>query len=90
MGGQIVNQKLKDQFPNLFNIVRRKHATVVEILSSNPLNVSFRRVLVGDLLTEWYSLVASLVHINLNEGMDILCRIYIKVGHSQLIQCIGT
>jgi len=22
------NQKLKDQFPNLFNIVRRKHATV--------------------------------------------------------------
>jgi len=71
LGGQIVNQKLKDQFPNLFNIVRRKHATVVEILCSNPLNVSFRRVLVGDQLTEWYSLVASLVHINLNEGMDI-------------------
>ena len=71
MGGQIVNQKLKDQFPNLFNIVQRKHATVVEILSSNPLNVSFRRVLVGDQLTEWFSLVASLVHVNLNEGMDI-------------------
>jgi len=46
------NQKLKDQFPNLFNIVRRKHATVVaEVFSSNPLNVSFRRVLVGDKLT---------------------------------------
>ena len=46
------NQKLKDQFPNLFNIVQRKHATVVaEVFSSNPLNVSFRRVLVGDKLT---------------------------------------
>ena len=91
MGGQIVNQKLKDQFPNLFNIVQRKHATVVaEVLSSNPLNVSFRRALVGDKLTEWYCLVASLLHINLNEGMDCLFGIYIKVGHSQLIQCIGT
>ena len=64
------NQKLKDQFPNLFNIVRRKHATIAEVLSSNPLNVFFRRALVGDKLTEWYCLIASLVHINLNEGMD--------------------
>ena len=69
MGGQIVNQKLKDQFPNLFNIVRKKYAIVAEVLSSNPLNVSFRRTLVGDKLTEWYCLVASLVHINLYEEM---------------------
>ena len=65
------NQKLKDQFSNLLNIVRRKYATVAEVLSLNPLNVSFRRVLVGDKLTEWYNLVASLLHINLNEGMDL-------------------
>jgi hypothetical protein len=55
------NQKLKDQF------LWRKHATVAKVLSSNPVNVSFRRALVGDKLTEWYSLV----HINLNEGMDL-------------------
>ena len=54
------NWKLKDQFPNLFNIVRRKHATIAEVLSSNPLNVSFRRALVGDKLTEWYCFVAIL------------------------------
>ena len=42
------NQKLKDQFPNLFNIVQRKYATVAKVLSSNPLNVSLRRTLVGD------------------------------------------
>ena len=50
-------------------------AIVAEVLSSNPLNISFRRVLVGDKLTEWYNFVASLLHINLNEGM----------GHSPLI-----
>ena len=66
------NQKLKDQFPNLFNIVRKKHITVAEVLSSNPLNVSFRRALVGVKLTEWYNLVASLIHINLNEGMNLV------------------
>ena len=65
------NQKLKDQFPNLFNIVREKHITVAEVLSSNPLNVSFRRALVGVKLTEWYNLVASLLHINLNKGKDL-------------------
>ena len=48
-----------------------KHATVAEVLSSNPLNVSFRGALVGDKLTEWYNLVASLLHINLNEGMHL-------------------
>jgi len=37
------NQKLKDNFP-IFNIVQRKYATVAEVLSSYPLNVSFRRV----------------------------------------------
>jgi len=37
------NQKLKYHFP-IFNIVQRKYATVAEVLSSYPLNVSFRRV----------------------------------------------
>jgi hypothetical protein len=32
---------LKVQYPNLFHIVRRKSATVAEILSVRPLNVSF-------------------------------------------------
>ena len=49
-----------------------KHATVAEVLSSIPLNVSFRGALVGDKLTEWYNLVASLLHINLNEGMNLV------------------
>ncbi|WVZ66965.1 hypothetical protein U9M48_016115 [Paspalum notatum var. saurae] len=65
------NQSLKYLYPNLFNIVRKKHAMVAEILSTNPINVSFRRALVGDKLLEWRTLVARLVYINLNEDNDV-------------------
>ena len=64
-------QTQKFQYPNVFNIVRKKHATMVEVLSTNPLNVSFRRALVGNKLIEWHSLVWKQVHVNLNEGMDL-------------------
>jgi hypothetical protein len=57
---------VKVQYPNLFNIVQRKHATVAEMLISAPLNGFFQRVLVGDKLTEWHILVERLVNINLN------------------------
>ena len=58
------NQAFKLQYPNLFNIVRKKQATVADVFSSNPLNVGFRRTLVGNKLVEWHSLVARL------EGTD--------------------
>jgi hypothetical protein len=37
---------LKEQYPNLYNIVHKKSATVAKIFSTRPLNVSFRRSLV--------------------------------------------
>jgi hypothetical protein len=64
------SQPLKIQYPNLFNIVRKKQATVVDVLIFIPLNVSFRRALVGNKLLEWQSLVARVAFINLNEGWD--------------------
>jgi len=63
------SQTLKIQYPNLFNIVRKKQATVADVLNSTPLNVSFRRALVGNKLLEWQSLVARVAFINLNEGL---------------------
>ena len=39
------NHTLKSQFPSLFNIVRRRHATVAKVFSTTPLNISFRRAL---------------------------------------------
>ena len=48
------NKPLKDRFPVLFNIVRRKQDTIATVLSSPELNISFRRHLVGANLTNWH------------------------------------
>ena len=59
------------QYPNLYNIVRKKHATVADVFSAIPLNISFRRSLVGNKLLEWRNLVATIAQVNLNEGIDV-------------------
>ena len=41
------NLAFKDKFPSLYAIVRRKSSTVATVMGSVPLNVSFRRALVG-------------------------------------------
>jgi hypothetical protein len=53
------NQPLKDKFPLLFNIVGRKQDSVARVLASVPLNISFRRNLVGRKLRDWHSLERS-------------------------------
>ena len=45
--------------------------SVASVLSLVPLNVSFRRGLVGNNLVLWHRLVTTLVHVNLNEAKDI-------------------
>jgi hypothetical protein len=52
---------LNIQYPNLYNIVRRKDATIAEIFSSRLLNVSFRRNLVAENLQSWHALVLRLM-----------------------------
>jgi hypothetical protein len=44
----IGNKPLKDKFPALFNMVRRKQDSVANVLSTVPLNIFFRRNL-GDM-----------------------------------------
>ena len=46
------NSALKDQYPNLFNLVHRKQTTVHTVLNGDPLNVSFRRHLTGSKLRD--------------------------------------
>ena len=46
------NQPLSYRFTNLFNIVRKKHVIAAEVFSTIPLNVSFRRALIGNKLLE--------------------------------------
>jgi hypothetical protein len=52
------NKPLKDKFPALFNIVRRKQDSIAIVMSSPLLNISFRRNLVGANLSNWNRIVA--------------------------------
>ena len=48
---------LKYPFPALYNIVRKKSASVRTMLSMTPLNMAFRRTLVGVNLQAWHKVV---------------------------------
>jgi hypothetical protein len=65
------NKPLKDRFPALFNIVRRKQDSVAQVISLSPLNISFRRNLVRVNLSDWHRIVASLHDVNLLEERDV-------------------
>jgi hypothetical protein len=66
------NSTLRDQYPNLYNIVRRKNATVSDALSTVPYNISFRRALDGHNHHSWNSLVLRMANIHLNDQHDVL------------------
>jgi hypothetical protein len=67
----IGNSTLKEQYPNLYNIARRRNSTVADVLNSIPFNMSFRRALVGHNLYSWNSLVLRSVNIHLNDNEDV-------------------
>ncbi|WVZ54772.1 hypothetical protein U9M48_005521, partial [Paspalum notatum var. saurae] len=64
------NRTFKSLYPSLFNIVIKKGATVADVMSSIPLNVSFRRGLYGDRLHAWNELVGRAMSLELREGRD--------------------
>jgi hypothetical protein len=73
LGGQMVrNQPLKNRFPSLLNIVCKKQAMIFEVFSTLPLNVSFRRPLIGNNLLEWNNLVSCLVDVELHDVNDTI------------------
>ena len=54
---------LKSLFPALYNIVKRKGAYVRTVLSMTPLNLAFRRSMVGVNLQAWHDVVAIVVDV---------------------------
>jgi hypothetical protein len=58
---------LKQQYPSLYNIARKKNATVVDIFSATLLILSFRRSLVAENLHSWHNLVLRIANIHLTE-----------------------
>jgi len=82
------NEPLKLKYPALFNIVRRKHDTVENILQTTPLNVSFRRALLGNNLENWNTIVSSLAILNLQEDQDtFIWSLHSHQVFSRLDQC---
>jgi hypothetical protein len=61
---------LRDQYPQLYNIARKKQDTVAEVLSTEIPNISWRRDLIGPKLVIWDNLVARLANINLTDEGD--------------------
>jgi len=61
-------------YPTLYRIIRRKNQSVASVLGSRPLNVSFRRALVGDKLHLWLDLVSKVLNTTLTEGSDSFVR----------------
>jgi hypothetical protein len=57
---------IQNQYPSLYNIVRRKSDTIEKVLSRVPLNISFQRQLTGNNLVMWYNLVHRIIQVHLN------------------------
>jgi hypothetical protein len=62
-------EPLMIKYSTLYNIVRKKNVSVAQVLSTIPLNVSFRRALVGDNWDKWLHLVEGVLRV-FNDDKD--------------------
>jgi hypothetical protein len=58
------NFTLKEENSSLYNIARKKHISIAHVFRSAPLNITFRRALVGDKLRRWNELVAKVAFVH--------------------------
>ena len=62
---------LSSQYPSLYGITNWKNVSVFDVLSTAPpLNMSFRRALVGDKWDAWSHLCIRLMDVRLEETSD--------------------
>jgi hypothetical protein len=65
------NFNLKDCFPSLYNLTRKKGSSVAYVFRTVPLNVSFRQGLTGANLEAWFRLVSLVVAVQVNSVRDV-------------------
>jgi hypothetical protein len=70
-------QPLMTQYPSLYNIARKKSATVASVFKTVPLNVYFQRALVGENLRLWHLLVLRVAQVELCGEMICSNGIYL-------------
>uniref|UniRef100_A0A453J640 Uncharacterized protein n=1 Tax=Aegilops tauschii subsp. strangulata TaxID=200361 RepID=A0A453J640_AEGTS len=56
----------------LYNIAQRKEVSVATVLGSIPLNIQFRRSVIGERWDRWLHLVRRLMEVNLSDVPDTL------------------
>jgi hypothetical protein len=67
----LVRKPFSAKYPALYNLVKKKNLSVAQVLSTTPLNVSFRRaLLVGVNRDNWFDLVGSVLEVNLINPRD--------------------
>lgn len=64
------NTPLAQQYPSLYNIVHHKNVTVAQVLTQSPLNITFRRMLIGNKWNSWLQLCRRLMLVQLSEEDD--------------------
>jgi hypothetical protein len=64
------DKPLKDTYPSLYHIVRDRKVAISKVMSSRPLNISFRRSLVDNNLRHWLHLLAQVSNVDLVDGKD--------------------
>uniref|UniRef100_A0A453QWL8 Uncharacterized protein n=1 Tax=Aegilops tauschii subsp. strangulata TaxID=200361 RepID=A0A453QWL8_AEGTS len=64
----------------MYRIVQRHDALVATIMQSIPLNIQFRRALVGDRWESWLHLVSRLMEVQLSHQPDQLCWLLTRFG----------
>jgi hypothetical protein len=71
LGGYLVGDKpLKDAYPSLYHIAWDRKVTVSKVMSSVPLNISFRQSLVDNNLRQWIHLLARVSNVVLVDVKD--------------------
>ena len=66
----IGDRLMKEVYPSLYNITRRRSEIVAKVLSTIPINVSFRRALTGNRLALWLYLVRKVANFMPNNEND--------------------
>ena len=64
------NITLREQYPQLYNIARKKYDTVADVLSTQISNISWQRDLIGNKLISWNNLLSRLEGIELRQERD--------------------
>jgi hypothetical protein len=64
------NAPLSEQYLALYRIVRRQGDTIATVMATSPPNTTFRRVLLGQRLVAWNTLIHWLEDIQLSPELD--------------------